>query len=87
MTENQYIPDSVSPPGETLAALLEERGLSQKQLAEQMGRPRKTINEILHGKAELTSETALQLEHVLNVPADFWVRREADYRAYLARKR
>jgi len=87
MTENQYVPDSVSPPGETLAELLEERGITQAQLSKQMGRPRKTINEILHGKAELTSETALQLEHVLHVPADFWVRREADYRAHLARKK
>jgi len=87
MTENQYIPDTVSPPGETLAELLEERGISQVQLSKQLGLHRKTINEILQGKSVLTSDTALQLEHVLHVPAEFWVRREADYRAHLARKR
>lgn len=86
-TSNQYAPDVVSPPGGTLQDLLEERGMSQAELAVHMGRPRKTINEIVKGKAELTPETALQLERVLHVPADFWGRREAAYRAFLARKK
>ena len=81
MIENQYIPDSVSPPGETLAELLEERGITQVQLSKQLGLTRKTINEILRGKATLSSETAIKLEHVLHVPTEFWVRREADYQA------
>jgi len=40
---NQYIPDSVSAPGETLEELLEERGMSQAEFAERTGRPKKTI--------------------------------------------
>jgi HTH-type transcriptional regulator/antitoxin HigA len=83
---NEYAPDSMSPPGETLQELLEERGMSQAQLAERTGRPKKTINEIVHGKAAITPETALQLERVLGVPANFWSNREANYREHLARK-
>ncbi len=83
-TENQYAPDSVSPPGETLLDILEERDMSQAELARRMGRPHKTINEIIHGKAAITPETALQLEHVLGTPASFWNNREQTYRAFLA---
>ena len=83
---NQYRPDTVSPPGETLRDLLEEIGLSQAELATRMGRPKKTISEIMNGKAAITTETALQLEMVLGVPADFWNAREQNYREYLARE-
>lgn len=86
MAENQYCPDEVSPPGETLLEVLEERGLTQAELAERTGRPRKTINEIVRGKAAITPETALQLEKVLGVPASFWNARESKYREFLAKR-
>jgi addiction module HigA family antidote len=82
---NQYAPDSVSPPGDTLLDILEERGMSQAELARRMGRPTKTINEIARGKAAITPGTALQLERVLDIPAAFWNNREQQYRQYLAR--
>jgi hypothetical protein len=50
-----------------------------------MGRPQKTINEIVNGKSAITTETALGLELVLGVPASFWLSREAQYREHLAR--
>ena len=82
MVKNQYYPAEVSPPGETLLEILEERGISQADLAEGTGCPRKTINEIIKGKAAITPETALQLERVLGVPASFWNAREAQYCRY-----
>lgn len=90
MTEtikNQYTPDSVSPPGETLQEILDSRGMSQAELANRTGRPTKTINEIIKGKAALTPETALQLEFALGTPATFWNNRERHYREFLARKK
>ena len=83
--QNQYTPDYVSPPGETLQEILEERGMSQAELAERTGRPKKTINEIINGKAAITPETALQLERVLGISASFWNNRERQYREALAR--
>jgi HTH-type transcriptional regulator/antitoxin HigA len=80
-----YEPDVVSPPGETLQDVLHEREITQKALAFRMGRPLKTINEIIKGKAAITKETALEFEKVLGTPADFWLRRESKYREYLAR--
>lgn len=84
-TTNQYIPDAVSPPGDTLRDVLEERHISHADLALRMGRPKKTISEIMNGKAPITHETALQLELVLGVPAEFWNMRETHYREFLAR--
>lgn len=86
MTEMRaYGPTTVSPPGETLADLLDERGLTQAELATRLNRPAKTINEIIRGVAAITPETAIQLEQALSTPAAFWLAREAHYREYLAR--
>src|SRR5216683_2157666 len=87
VTANQYAPDTVSPPGETLLEVLESRGMSQAELAERTGRPIKTINEIVKGKAAITPETALQFELVLGIPATFWNNREQQYREALARRK
>ncbi len=73
---NRYQPDSVSPPGETLLEAISDRGISQAELARRMGRPQKTINEIVQGKSAITPDTAIQLEHVLGVPAHFWNNRQ-----------
>lgn len=88
MTSNigtSYHPRTVSPPGETLSEVLEERGISQAELAKRTGRPLKTINEIVRGKAAITPETALQLAMALGIPADFWLARESRFRESLAR--
>lgn len=83
--QNQFLPDHVSPPGETLLETLEAIGMIQAELAKRTGRPKKLINEIIKGKAAITPETAIQLERVLNIPAGFWNNREQDYREALAR--
>lgn len=82
---HEYEPDSVTPPGEILEEKLEELGMSQAELAERIGRTKKTVNEIIRGKAPLLSETAVQLERVLGIPARFWANAEANYRQALAR--
>ena len=84
---NQYAPDDVSAPGETLLEVLAGRGMSQAELAERTGRPVKTINEIVKAKTAITPETALQFEMVLGVPASFWTSREQQFRESIARQR
>ncbi len=86
IVQNQYTPDYVSPPGETLEEILDERGMTQADLASRMGRPKKTISEIVNGKAAITPDTALQLEKVLGISASFWNNRERHYREFLARQ-
>ena len=83
--ENKYCPDVAIPPGETLVDIIEKLGMTQAKLAEKTGRPYKTINEIVKGKAAITPETALQFEKVLKIPARFWNNLELNYRETLAR--
>jgi HTH-type transcriptional regulator/antitoxin HigA len=80
-----FAPDYAFPPGETLLETLDALGLTQKELAARMGRPLKTINQIIKGTAQIMPETALQLEKVTGVPANFWNNAETNYRAHRAR--
>jgi addiction module HigA family antidote len=80
-------PDWAVSPGEVLAEELENRGLSQSDLARRMDRPIKTINEIVHGKAAITPETAWQLELALGISSAMWLGLETTYRGHLARSR
>ena len=80
---NSYTPDAVSPPGETLAEVLRDRGINQTVLAERLGRPRKAVRDIIHGKIPMTKGDATKLAHILRVPADFWITREQQYRLFV----
>jgi HTH-type transcriptional regulator/antitoxin HigA len=84
-TTHPYEPDFAIHPGETLLETLAAIGMSQKELAERTGRPLKTVNEIIQGKAAITADTALQLERVLGVAASFWNNAQRNYEAQLAR--
>ena len=79
--------DAIIAPGEILEEELEARGMTQRELAQRMGRPVQTINEVIRGKRTLTAETALDLERVLGIEAGLWVRLEGDYRLALARQK
>lgn len=78
--------DLAIPPGEYLAEVLEDLGMSQADLARRMGRPSQAINEIAHGKKAITPETAIQLEKVTGVPAHVWTGLEEEYRLILAQE-
>lgn len=82
-----YQPREVSPPGDTLAELIDELGITQAELARRMGRPLNPINEMILGTKEITEDTALELERVLGTPAHFWLARETKYREHMARQR
>jgi HTH-type transcriptional regulator/antitoxin HigA len=84
-TLQAFSPDWASPPGDTIADLLEERDWTQAQLAERLGYTTKHVSQLINGKAPVTEETALKLERVLGSNAAFWLNREAQYRAQLAK--
>lgn len=85
LAKNQYMPDIVSPLGETLQETIGALGMSQTDLADRTGRSKKMINEIVKGKAPITPKMSLELERVLGVPASFWNNRERNYREACAR--
>lgn len=80
-----YNPDFVVLPGVTLKETLESIGMTQVELAKRMGRPEKTISEIINGATVITSETAIQLERVLGISASFWNNLEKNYQEQKAK--
>src|SRR6266581_1053346 len=78
--KNAFNPDWVSPPGDTIADILEERSYSQLEFAQRMGFTPKHANELLRSRAPISPETARKLELVLGATAEFWIARETQYR-------
>ena len=56
-------------PGEVLKDELEYRGISQRNLAREMGVSYSVLNEVLNGKRALNIELALMMEAALGVDA------------------
>lgn len=73
-------------PGEILKGEIEERGITQRQLADSMGLTYSVVNEILNGRRPLTAKTALMFEAVLDVPADSLMYLQTKYNMQTARK-
>ncbi len=83
MSQN-LIPARGVAPGRILLRELESRGWTQKDLAEIVGRPVQTINEIVRGSKQITPETALELAETFETSPELWMNLEANYRLHLA---
>lgn len=77
----------VSPPGATIADMLEEANLTQADLAMRLSVSPKHVNKLISGAAPISDEVAVGLARVLGSTAEFWLNREANYRAALATER
>ena len=67
-------------PGEVLQyEFLQPMGLSQNQLARDIGVPPRRINEIVLGKRRVTADTALRLAKYFNMSAEFWLGLQMDH--------
>jgi HTH-type transcriptional regulator / antitoxin HigA len=86
MTERSFRPSYISPPGETIADLLDEREMTQTDLAKRLGVTLKHVNQVVKGGASISADLALGLEKVFRVPAHFWLNRESLYQADVARR-
>jgi HTH-type transcriptional regulator/antitoxin HigA len=80
-----YDPDHAVPAGATLRDVLDEHGMTQSELAARTDLSLKHVNQIVHGAAPITADTALALERVTGVSARIWNRLEGNYRDRLAR--
>ncbi len=85
--QNQYNPQIVFHPGETLAEKLEELGMGPKEFAVRTGKPEKTIIAILNGESSITADMAVLFENVLHIPANFWLNSQRHFDEYKARER
>lgn len=86
-SHNQYFPQSVPHPGETLSEKLEEMGMGPKEFALRTGKPEKTIIAVLKGESSITPDMAVQFESATRIPATFWMNHQRGYDEYLAREK
>jgi len=84
MTES-WRPDWTSPPGDTLRELIEMRGWTQAHLAREIGWSLKHVNRVVQGHETISVDFAMALESLDFGSAEFWMRREGDYRVGVAR--
>lgn len=77
----QKQPDWISPPGDTMISILEERELTVEQFARSIGLTTSTAQSVLDGTKGIDSSLAKRLATILGASKEFWIARESDYRA------
>lgn len=70
MRANDIISASPTHPGEILKDEIECRGISQRQLEDEMGIAYSALNKILNARRPVTEKTALLFEAALGVNAE-----------------
>lgn len=65
-------------PAEIIKDELKARSMTQKELAERMGMQAPNVTRLLKGE-NITASIAQKLEDALGIPADFWMRLQAQY--------
>ena len=70
----------ISMPGlRAPSPIIEGFGITQNKLAVSIGVPPRRINEIVHGKRGITTDTALRLAKYFGTSAEFWINLQSRY--------
>ena len=85
-TANNMTSSMLIHPGEMIKDEINARGITQKELAQQMGVSYTVFNEILNGKRPVTTDYALLLEAALGTNASIWIGLQADYNMQKAKQ-
>ncbi|VVD60182.1 DNA-binding protein [Pandoraea communis] len=83
--EADFLPAWAIPPGRTVSDLMESKGISLETLALSINLTKGELQELLQGRAFLTDAIADGLAKTIGASADFWLRREGQYREQAAR--
>ena len=77
--------DSPIHPGEHLAEMLEELGISQYRLAKAIDVAPVRISEIVRRRRSITADTALRIGQALGMTPEFWLNLQRMYDLEVAR--
>ena len=72
-------------PGEHLAEMLQELGITQYRLAKTIGVPQIRIHDIVHCRRSITADTALRIGQALGTTPDYWLNLQRMYDLDVAR--
>jgi plasmid maintenance system antidote protein VapI/Zn-dependent peptidase ImmA (M78 family) len=84
MSTDTFIPRWASAPGATIRDVLNARGISVAEFADQVGVPVPTIESLLAGQEPITVGLARRLESSIGGTVAFWLSRDGQYRDDLA---
>jgi HTH-type transcriptional regulator/antitoxin HigA len=85
MDELSFQPNWFSKPGDTIAALMLQRQLSARQLAEALKIDSGKLRALIAGAAEIDSKLAVRLSRAIGGTPTFWTKRQSTYTAALSR--
>ncbi|SCW63022.1 HTH-type transcriptional regulator / antitoxin HigA [Ruminococcaceae bacterium YRB3002] len=71
--------DLIIHPGETLAEIIEDRGMTQRELAIRTGVTEKHISTVVNGLKGISASFAKRLEYALGIESSFWMNLQANY--------
>ena len=80
-----FRPNWASSPGETIADIMCEQGLSVEQLAKQLRSTPEGVTALLQGREAITIGIARGLEREIGASVEFWMTRDLHYRKDAAR--
>jgi addiction module HigA family antidote len=74
-------------PGEILADELQELGVSPTELSRLINVPPNRVTQIIHGRRNITGDTALRLGHWFGNSAQFWLNLQSAYDIRMAEQK
>lgn len=77
----------ITPGDVLLEEFLKPMGISQNQLSKDINVPANRISQIIHGKREITADTALRLGRYFGIEPEFWLNLQVRYNMKIARSK
>ena len=74
-----------APTGFTIKEMIDDRGISQDQLAARLGKDEAFVRDLIEGDVVLTQEVAENIEKAMDIPAYFLLNLEQLYREDLVK--
>ncbi len=83
---NEITPTNIFHPGIVLEEEIEYRGLTKRDVAESIGISPTVLSEILSGKRNVTTATAIKIEQAFGINALFFLNMQVRYEYYTLKK-
>ncbi len=74
-------------PGEILQMELSARNIKKIEFAELLGMKPGHFSELLHGKRHVSAATAIKLQKLLDISAEYWMRVQVYYDLFVERNK
>ena len=74
----------ITPGDVLLEEFLKPMEISQNQLAKDINVPPNRVSQIIHGKREITADTALRLGKYFGIEPEFWLNLQVRYNMKIA---